>query len=172
MSNTNANAIVTDPAELSPERRFAEEFSIMAERSGMPRMVARLLGWLLICDPPAQSSAEIARALGVSRASVSIATRLLEAGGLVQRSMVPGSRTYRFAVEPSTFMNLQAEERFRAWREIAERGLGLLEDPAGPRGARLRAARDFYAYVEREVPKLIERFREEQERGNRMETGS
>ena len=169
---TNTTSIATDPDGLSPERRFAEEFSIMAERSGMPRMVARLLGWLLICDPPAQSSAEMASALGVSRASVSIATRLLEAGGLVQRSMVPGSRTYRFEVQPSTFMNLQAEERFRAWREITERGLALLEDPAGPRGARLRAARDFYAYVEREIPRLIERFRETQRRDDRMDTGS
>jgi DNA-binding MarR family transcriptional regulator len=169
---TNITAITTDHDGSSPERRFAEEFSIMAERSGMPRMVARLLGWLLICDPPAQSSAEISNALGVSRASVSIATRLLEASGLIQRSMVPGSRTYRFEVEPSAFMNLQAGERFRAWREIAERGLALLEDPTGPRGARLRAARDFYAYVEREIPKLIDQFREEQGKGNPMETGT
>jgi len=146
-------------------RQFTEEFGLMGERSGMPRMVARLLGWLLICDPPSQSSAEIASALGVSRASVSIATRLLEAGGLIRRKAMPGTRSYRFEVEPSAFMNLQAAERFRDWREIAERGLELLDEPEGERGARLRAARDFYAYVEREVPKLIERFRAEQQGG-------
>jgi DNA-binding transcriptional regulator GbsR (MarR family) len=153
-------------AELARARQFSEEFGLMGERSGMPRMVARLLGWLLICDPPSQSSAEIASALRVSRASVSIATRLLEAGGLIRRTATPGARGYRFEVEPSAFINLQAAERFRAWREITERGLDLLDDPEGERGARLRAARDFYAYVEREVPKLIERFRADQQGGH------
>ncbi len=152
-------------AERVRVRQFTEEFGLMGERSGMPRMVARLLGWLLICDPPSQSSAEIASALGVSRASVSIATRLLEAGGLIRRKAMPGSRSYRFEIVPSAFMDLPAAERFREWREIAERGLDLLDNPEGERGARLRAARDFYAYVEREVPKLIERFRAEQQGG-------
>src|SRR5918995_5513901 len=80
-------------------RQFTEEFGLMGERSGMPRMVARLLGWLLICDPPSQSSTEIASALGVSRASVSIATRLLEAGGLIRRTALAGTRGHPFEVE-------------------------------------------------------------------------
>jgi DNA-binding transcriptional regulator GbsR (MarR family) len=147
------------------QRQFAEEVGLMGERSGMPRMVARLLGWLLICDPPNQSSAEIANALGVSRASVSIATRLLEAGGLIRRTAAPGMRSHRFEIVPSAFMDLTAAERFREWREIAERGLSLLDDPEGERGARLRATRAFYAFVEREVPKLIERFRAEHQGG-------
>jgi len=144
----------------------------MGERAGMPRMVARILGWLLICEPPAQSSAEIAGALGVSRASVSIATRLLEATGLIRRTAVPGTRSHRFVLEPDVFMNLEAAERFGAWREIAERGLRLLDDPEGERGARLRAARDFYGYVEREVPKIIDRFRAEYEGGNSTPGGT
>ena len=154
-----------EPASASPERHFAEEFGLIGERAGMPRMVARLLGWLLICDPPSQTSTEIASALGVSRASVSIATRLLEAGGLIRRMPAPGTRSYCFELEPNAFVSLQAAERFRPWRLMAERGLSLLDDPDDERGARLRAARDFYAYVEREVPKLIERFRIEQESG-------
>lgn len=137
----------------------------MGERAGMPRMVARLLGWLLICDPPGQTSTQIAGALDVSRASVSIATRLLEAGGLIRRMPAPGTRSYRFELDPNAFVSLQAGERFRPWREMAERGLRLLDDPDDERGARLRAARDFYAYVEREIPKLIERFRIEQQGG-------
>jgi DNA-binding transcriptional regulator GbsR (MarR family) len=147
----------------TPEQQFAEEFGLVGERSGMPRMVARLLGWLLICDPPQQSSSEIAEALGVSRASVSIATRLLEAGGLIRRSAVPGTRSYRFEVDPKAWINMEAGERFRPWREIAEQGLELIGDRDSERAARLRAARDFYAYVEREIPKVLERFRAEQE---------
>jgi hypothetical protein len=77
----------------------------------------------------------------------------------------PGSRSYRFELQPDAFVSLQAGERFQAWRLMAERGLEVLDDPDGVRGARLRAARDFYAYVEREIPKLIERFRIEQQGG-------
>jgi DNA-binding transcriptional regulator GbsR (MarR family) len=146
-----------------PERQFAEEFGLIGERSGMPRMVGRLLGWLLICEPPQQTSAEIASALGVSRASVSIASRLLEAGGLIRRTTAPGARSYRFEVDPAAWLNIEAGERFRPWREIAERGLELIDDPQSERAARLRAARDFYAYAEREIPRLMERFRAEQE---------
>lgn len=145
------------------ERQFAEDFGLLGERAGMPRTAARMLGWLLICDPPAQSSSEIASALGVSRASVSIGTRVLDATGLIRRAAMPGSREYRFEMDPDVWATIEAGERFRPWREMAERGLALLDDPESERGARLRAARDFYAFVEREIPKLIERFRNEQE---------
>ena len=138
-------------------RRFAEEFGVLGESMGMPRMVGRLWGWLLICDPPQQSSADIAQGLGVSRASVSIATRLLVAAGFIRRSTVLGGRGHYFEAEadPQAFMRLPAEERFRALRRQLERGLEILDDSEGPRGARLRAARDFYGYVEREMRRLM-----------------
>lgn len=138
---------------------------MLGEQFGMPRTAARMLGWLLICDPPAQSSSELAAALGMSRASVSIGARVLGATGLIQRAARPGSREYRFEVDPNAWASMEAGERFRPWRQIAERGLTLLDDPESERAARLRAARDFYAFVEREVPKLIERFRAEHARG-------
>jgi DNA-binding transcriptional regulator GbsR (MarR family) len=147
------------------ERQYAEEFSLLGERNGMPRVSGRLLGWLLICDPPAQTSSEIAGGLGISRASVSIGTRLLEAAGIVRRTASAGSRGYRFEIDPNVWANMEAGERFRPWREMTERGLALLDDPDAERGARLRAARDFYAYVEREIPALMERFRNEQAGG-------
>jgi hypothetical protein len=42
-----------------------------------------------------------------------------------------------------------------------ERGLALLDDETSPRAQRLRVSRDFYAFVEREVPKLLEQFKNE-----------
>ena len=148
----------------SPEAKlhFVEEFGVLGESMGMPRMVARLWAWLMICDPPAQSSAEIARALGVSRASVSTATRLLLSTGVIRRSPVPATRGHYFEVDTDAFLRLPAEERFGALRRQFERGLAVLEDPDGPLGARLRAARDFYAYVEAAVPDLIAAYRARQ----------
>jgi hypothetical protein len=132
----------------------------VGESIGMPRMNARLLGWMLICDPPTQSIAEIATSLGVSRASVSIATRLLQASGLLRRVAQPGARGYLYELNPAFFVGqLSAANPFGALREILDVGIAIVGDVDDPRAARLRVARDFYAYVEREIPALIARYR-------------
>lgn len=155
-------------ADVAVDRQFAEEMSVLGERLGLPPMVARVLGWLLICDPPAQSLGEMAAALMVSRASISIATRLLAGTGLIRRTAVPGARGYHFEIEPGAFTRLNGREQFGLLRRQLERGLAILPDPEGPRAGRLREARDFYAFVERELPILVERFRAEQMGGERM----
>ena len=128
----------------------------------MPRMVARLLGYMLICDPPTQSTADLERALGVSRASISIATRLLQASGLLRRAAEPGARGYRFEIDPAFFSEqLNAANAFGNLRRVLQHGVELAGGEDDPRAARLKAARDFYAFVERAVPEVIERFQAE-----------
>ena len=129
----------------------------------MPRMVARLLGWLLVCDPPQQSSAELARALGVSRASISIATRLLEGPGWIRRTAVPGSRGHSFELVPDAYTNVPAGEIFGRLRRTLEHGFDAVDDPAGPRAARLREAHAFYSYIEQEIPRVVDRYRAERD---------
>jgi hypothetical protein len=43
-----------------------------------------------------------------------------------------------------------------------ERGLEVLGGETAPGAERLRATRDFYAFIETEMPKLIQRFQDEQ----------
>jgi hypothetical protein len=153
-----------EPApELSPERMFAEELGLVGERIGMPRMNARLLGYLLICDPPTQSIADLERALDVSRASISIATRLLQASGLIRRVAAPGTRGYRFQMDPGFFAGqVSAANPFGILEGAMAHGVELAGGEDDPRSARLRAARDFYAFVGRAIPEAIERYRAEQ----------
>jgi hypothetical protein len=165
MSKRSCILSSVSPAQTSPERQFAEDFGVTGERVGMPRMTARLLGWMLICDPPTQSIADLERALGVSRASVSIATRLLQASGLIRRVAEPGTRGYRFELDPAFFSGqMNAANPFRLLREVLERGIAVAGGPNDPRAARLREARDFYAFVEHAVPDAIERYRAERRR--------
>lgn len=151
------------PAATSPERAFAEELGVIGERIGMPRMNARLLGYMLICDPPAQSIADLERALGVSRASISIATRLLQASGLIRRVATPGTRGYRFELDTGFFVGqtTAAANPFSVLRAALARGVEIAGGEDHPRAARLREARDFYAFVERAIPEAIERFQAE-----------
>ena len=160
MPKRSATGSPSPPVEPTPERRFAEEYGVVGERIGMPRMVARLLGYMLICDPPTQSIADIERALGVSRASISMATRLLQASGLLRRVAAPGARGYHFEIDPAFFSGqMDAANAFGVLRRVLEHGVELAGGEDDPRAARLRAARDFYAFVERAVPEAIERYR-------------
>jgi DNA-binding transcriptional regulator GbsR (MarR family) len=131
-------------------------------------MAGRILGWLMVCDPPRQSAAEIARHVGASKGSISTMTRLLVASRIVERFTVPGERVtyYRVADHPWVDM-MHTKTRFiTAFREVADRGLDLLSDQPPESRRRLEVMRDTYAFFEREFPKLVERLEQERkERG-------
>lgn len=144
------------------ERQFAEEVGRVFEQFGISRMAGRILGWLLICDPPRQSSMEIGAALGASKGAVSIATRLLESYGLARRVAVPGERGDFFEMTPDAFNRAHDQlGTARIFRELMELGLAAISDPDGPRAERLLETRDLYAFLERELPLLMGRFRAE-----------
>ena len=57
--------------------------TFFAEHYGLPPITGRIVGWLMICDPPEQSPAQIAEAIGASRASLTTNMRLLIASWIV-----------------------------------------------------------------------------------------
>jgi DNA-binding transcriptional regulator GbsR (MarR family) len=145
--------------DVSPERQYAEEAGMVLAGMGMPPAYGKLLGWLLICDPPSQSSVELAEALGLSKGSVSTGMRMLERSRLVRRVAVPGRRGHFYEMAPDAFLRaVEDGSPYRMMRELLERGLRMLGDEQAPRAERLRETRDFYAFIERELPRLIEDF--------------
>jgi DNA-binding MarR family transcriptional regulator len=149
--------------EPTAERQYAEEVGMVLAGLGMTPAFGKLLGWLLICDPPSQSLAQLSEALALSKGSVSTGMRVLERTGLVRRIAVPGSRGHVYEAMPDALVEIgaRAGEQYAAMRRLMERGLALLGDEHSPRARRLRTSRDFYAFIEREVPKLLEQFRRE-----------
>ncbi len=148
-------------AEIDEQRRYAEEAGLVLSGMGLPQAYGKLLGWLLICTPAAQSGAELAAALGLSKGSVSAGLRTLEASGLVRRVAMPGRRGTFFEMTPDAIMRAAGAEKFTAFRRLMDRGLAVLGGEDAPGGERLRSTRDFYAFLEVEVPKLIQRFQNE-----------
>ncbi len=145
------------------ERLFVERAGIVMEHLGMPRMTGRVLGWLLICDPPHQSPGELVAALQASKASISTTIRLLMQIALVERVILPGKRRDYFRLREDTWSR-STEERMglvTSLRELAEDGLTLRANADEEATRRLREMRDFYAFYEREVPMLVERWRKE-----------
>ncbi|RME24268.1 MAG: MarR family transcriptional regulator [Deltaproteobacteria bacterium] len=152
-------------AEELRERQFIEEVGLWTESVGLPRMAGRVYGRLLICDPPEQSSAQLAEYLGASRASISTSTRLLLQLGMAEKVPVPGSRASYFAVRPESFGRLlEAEmERTRIARELMERGLRTLAHRPANQRRRVQELRDLFALFERELPGIVDRWRKQRE---------
>ena len=151
------------------EKRFVEEVGIFFEREGMPRMAGRVLGWLMICDPPYQSPAELAEALLASKGSISTMTRLLIRIGLIERFVIPGERHDRFRIKPGAWGHMmeQGVNQIKVARQLAESGLELTKGKNLLTRQWLEEMRGMYAFYEREFPALAERW--EQERGKRRE---
>jgi DNA-binding transcriptional regulator GbsR (MarR family) len=149
------------------EGQFVEEMGQFLASVGMTPMSGRMWGWLLICEPPEQTAAEIAEALQASRGAISGTARLLANAGLVRRSRRPGDRREYFSAPPEALESMlgSAAAVYRQMRAIAERGLAATTDRSEASRARLQEFRDVMAFVELEVPAVISRFLRERNAG-------
>ena len=68
--------------------------------TALPPVTGRVCGWLLICDPPEQTAAEIAEALETSRSAVGSAIASLENQGQILRTRAAGERADRISFHP------------------------------------------------------------------------
>lgn len=155
---------------LDPEvMQFVEDVGLLLEHRGHPRMAGRILGWLLICDPPHQSIDELAEILDASKASISTMTRLLVQMDLLERVGLPGERRDYFRIKPGAWSELMREtmEEILMARRLTERGLELLEGKPAELKQRLKEARAMYAFFEEEFPTLLERWEREWKKAQR-----
>ncbi|MBN1679038.1 MAG: MarR family transcriptional regulator [Anaerolineae bacterium] len=150
---------------MDEKEQFVEEIGHFFERSGLTRMAGRILGWLLICEPPHQSMKELAQALHASKGSISSMTRMLIRLGLVERFSFPGERRDYFRIRPDAWQYLMDTKltELRHMREMAERGLALLEEKDSDVRHRLSGLHDIAIFLEREFPALVERWQRERD---------
>lgn len=148
------------------EKHFIEDFGLLFEESGHPRMAGRILGCLLISDPPYLSTTELAEILQASKGSLSTMTRFLLQMGLIERVGLPGRRRDYFQIKSGAWTQLvgHAVYELSALRKLAERGLELMESQDSELKQRLQEARDLFSYMEREYPLLIKRWEKEQKK--------
>jgi DNA-binding MarR family transcriptional regulator len=132
--------------------------------AGMPPMAGRMWAYLAICEPPERTAAEIAERLLASRGSVSSMAMLLESIGLIRRETKPGDRREYFSIPSDAARTLIDKnfEQMRSARQVLDTGLALTADRSPGSRARLRDLRDAYAFFEREWPKLMDRYSEQQ----------
>lgn len=138
----------------NPEReellQWVERVTAYLTRDGFPPIAGRILGWLLICDPPEQSAAEIAAAIDASRASLTTNMQVLMVMGVVSRHSRPGERTAYYRVEDEAWERLvrQRIASLASFCEITSAGMNLV-GPESPRASRIRAAHETFDWMAR-----------------------
>jgi DNA-binding MarR family transcriptional regulator len=154
-----------DGGATAAELQYVEEVALGFERQGLFRMAGRVLGWLLICDPPEQTFGQLAEVLQASKGSISAAMKFLVPAGLVERVSRPGERRDYYRCRPGAWADLARDQSrlYDEFRKLAQRGLELLADAPVSRRERLQGMHDLYAWLEREMPALWERWRREQQ---------
>ena len=139
------------------ERHFIEDIGLFFEQMGMPRMAGRMLGYLLISDPEAQSVTDITQALQTSKSSISIMARLLVENGLIERVASPMPRRDYYRFKPGGWI-LYIRQWFGLIAElhaITERGLALLDSKPEKLRERLQDAHDLFSLMEGQMPTVL-----------------
>jgi predicted transcriptional regulator len=143
------------------ERRFIEQFALDLTESGMPRMPARVFACVLAEDRGRLTAGEIAERLQISPAAVSGAVRYLVQARMLLRGREPGARSDHYGLsedDPWYTAIADRSELLARWERSAAMGADLL-GPDRPAGRRLRETEEFFAFLQEEVPAMLERWR-------------
>lgn len=142
------------------ELDFVDEVAAFFAQEGMPLIAGRVIGWLLISDPPEQSAADLARVLEVSRSSISSSTRLLTPSGLVESVRKRGERQEYLRISADGWSTMLANRyaKTTAFRQVVEHGLDVLDGSPAERRERLENVTELYRFLETELPAMWRRW--------------
>ena len=121
------------------EITFADHLGrFYARRYAYPPMVGRVLGYLLVCDPPEQTIAELSDALLASRSAITGALDVLERTDAIRRSRAAGERMDRVRVDFTSPQSHGFETaEYQELGDLAREGLQVLADAPPERRATL-----------------------------------
>ena len=147
--------------KMTPEQRdLIEEFGLLHEQMGGTRMTGRVSAWLLLCEPPEQSLTEIAEGLGVSKAAVSVAARMLVQVRFIERVGAPGERGDHYHILSADLASLLPLDHIRTLHDLIEHGLATVADREQTQSnyAIMHERLVFLAFIETELRELLARW--------------
>lgn len=142
------------------KQAFVERVGLYFEGVGLTRVAGRVIGWLLICDPPYQQQPDLVEALGASKSSISVALKDLTTLYLVERFTLPGDRrTYYRTAKDMWNRSFRARmQQISELQALSENGLEALDDAPPEQRKRLELMRDMNAFMAEEFPKLLDKW--------------
>ncbi|MCX5207263.1 MarR family transcriptional regulator [Streptomyces sp. NBC_00237] len=138
--------------------------------AGMQRMASRVFAALLASDTGSMTSTELSEQLRISPAAVSGAIRYLTQVSMVRREREPGTRRDRYLLHDQLWYEAfgRRDQILVRWEKALLEGAELL-GPDSPAGRRIAESADFFAFVQKEIPLMMERWRAQ--RGNSSPSG-
>lgn len=140
----------------------AERMALTLSEGGLQKATARVLAALMFADTDSVTAPELAERLSISSGSVSGAIKMLSTVGLIERVPAPGSRREHYRLREGAWATLMSTQNglIQAMFEAAEQGIAAAgHDSLAAR--RLEEMRDFYGFMFRELPALVDRWRVE-----------
>ncbi len=139
---------------------YIERWGMVLEALGGTRMMGKILGWLIICDPPEQTAADIAIAVNASAGTVSTTTRALVQAAMIEKVGLPGKRSAYYRVKPGMWAQLMKARmaRMHIMGQLADEGLELFPEADSGSSDRLREIGSYIRFVEREFPALLDQW--------------
>jgi DNA-binding transcriptional regulator GbsR (MarR family) len=141
-------------------QEFIERAGMLWEADGLPRIAGRIFALALVSEK-AISLDEIATMLGVSKASVSNDTRLLERLGFIERVSRPGDRKDYYQSNERSFERAIAERvrRMGELQSLIESGKALAIDSPAVR-ARLDDHHTAFSHVTKALQCALQELQE------------
>ena len=143
----------------------AERMALTLSQNGLQKATARVLSALLFAEDDSVTAPELAERLTLSSGSVSGALKALLTVGLIERVPAPGSRREHYRLREGAWAVLMTTQNtvVQAMFEAADEGIAAAgRDTLAAR--RLAEMRDFYSFMFRELPTLVDRWQAERTR--------
>ncbi len=143
--------------------QYIEEVGIALEGLGLPHMLSRVAGALLLADLPELSADRLAADLHASLGTISTATRALEELGIIERVHKPGDRKKYFRLRPEAWRHLvhRRMDAFAAAIVIAEKGVRIFGNDDRDGSRNLREMLEFMRFVVNEDAALLATWQQE-----------
>jgi DNA-binding transcriptional regulator GbsR (MarR family) len=140
---------------------------------GFPRIPAFVLMALTVAESGRMTAAELVAELGVSPAAISGAVRYLGLLGFVRTATEPGRRRHVYALGETAWYaaSLDRSDRYEHLsRMLRTAAAGLTDRPAAR--ARVDELAEFFAFLVRRMPELLEEWNAERGQAKRATSSS
>jgi hypothetical protein len=132
---------------------FLDQPRALTDLTGLAPSVAKVFLWLVVCEPPQQTTEPLRQTLGLSAAAISTATATLAGRGLVERVSFPWERHLSYRLPSPRLGAIHAlPPRSDISRAHNLRHRARVGNTTQPRLADLRA---IYAWFETQITELL-----------------
>lgn len=140
--------------------KAAERMAMSLASGGLQKATARVMAAFIFIDAESVTAPELAETLGISSGSVSGAIKMLSTVGLIERVPVPGSRREHYRLRDGAWATMMSAQNgmVQEMFELADDAIATVGSDT-PAGRRLAEMRDFYDFMFREIPALLERWK-------------